>query len=215
MISSFSAEARWFFRGETPNAVRTAFFTAGSGGEERFPVATREDPHTDVYLVPGGCDCAGVKHREGKLEVKMLRHSLGVAVLAPGVEGKVELWLRISAPVVSEETLDTHGKTTPHRVAVHKERWLRKYTPVGRDVQEIAVDDHPAEGCNAELTHIKALNGVWWSFGLEAFGPSDAMEGILRATATRLFRDLRIPWRFATTDSFSYPAWLSHFVAAE
>jgi hypothetical protein len=194
-----SAEVRFWWAGELPEAVRTWFAardTPPGGGKER----------TDLYLLDRKSTEVGIKSRNGKrTEVKSL-FDLGPAVLPAPFDARVEFWSKSAS-----QALDLSGLPTARVV---KRRRLRTFDMKG-GLHEVAVgeDEAPLDGrqiesgCNAELTEITgdASAGTWWTAALEGFGPLPGLHRNLAAVAAAM------PLPQSDPPSFmgSYPAWLA------
>jgi hypothetical protein len=200
-----SAEMRWFWPGECPDAFG-AWFQAGSP-----PPGL--DSREDEYLYERGQTELGIKRRGSKpgIEIKGL-----VAVLAPSRDpapfaGPIEIWCKWPSSATLRD-LPT--------VKTKKKRRLRKFDMSGAEPVEIPMleDDAPAdhppfaqEGCNVELTRIELeQDELWWTFGFEAFGNLNSIERNLRAALSLMAQ--RGPPSIAPGEFMSYPAWLDRRV---
>ncbi len=74
---------------------------------------------------------------------------------------------------------------------------------------EVSVVNQPLQGCNIELTAIQARDTHWWTIGLEAFGPAEAVRENLRSVANHFFAKSKPPIALHTTNSCPYPVWLN------
>ena len=182
-----SVEVRWFVEGDLPAAL------------ERW-IDGRADPaasgsRTDAYVALTGAPGTGIKLREGRIEVKTLRHRIPPS---PAIPGWVEWWLKWSQPVPGGlELLEGPGIEV---VGVAKERraWFR-------------------DGVLREVTRVSRGQESAWTIGLEA--PEAGAEHLdevvppvpssLAAAAVELFRLEGLPELLLPGRSASYPEWLS------
>ena len=213
-----SAEIRWFAEGDTPDEVRERFTKAG--------LAVDEEPRVDEYLVLPGATVTGVKFREypgddrASFEIKT-RTSEPVTLRAAGsAEGIMDTWVKWSCrptdPASFRQSI-TAGKEL--WVYVEKRRCLRMFSmDSGEPVEVDPRTDRPAEGCQFELTAIRAsadqnapMNREkaerWWSLSFESFGNRAKLRDYASATAKHALAN----WSLAgldTSSSLSYAAWL-------
>ncbi|MEO8036821.1 MAG: hypothetical protein ABI837_20480 [Acidobacteriota bacterium] len=200
-----SAEIRWFWSGDAPGVAQwfrsTALhaLAAGGGGER-----------TDEYLADPSQNELGIKLRGGKkgVEVKGLVARLPIALAEGPFGGPIELWTKWTSPAL---------ELKPEvRIAVVKERYLRKFDGALATPQEIALGGNekpigavtlPDRGCNVEFTSVRVGSGPTWStLGFEAFGTLDTVESDLRRVAALLAT--RQPPSLAGATLASYPTWL-------
>ena len=142
------------------------------------------------------------------VEIKGLVESRAMALTTSPFVGPVEIWCKWTA-----SRLELPAGST---LAVAKRRMLRTFDATEPDPVEVRLDDAgmplaghtiPASGCNAELTRVSLPDGgVWWTFGLEAFGSLDTVERDLRKVAAYLAS--RRPPALDGALQASYPAWL-------
>jgi hypothetical protein len=196
-----SAELRYFWKA-VPAALEEwyhrAAYPPGGGGMR-----------TDEYLLDTAQTELGIKRRGEKpgVEVKGLVKLGAKAAVAP-FTGQIEIWCKWTSPAL---LLDA-GKT----IAILKQRWLRKFDtlsgseiPLGPDELPLGGLPLPQEGCNVELTKLTLPDGaVWWSCGLEAFGPPDHVEKNLTTTSALLGAP-----QFTAEMVASYPVWLKTVAA--
>ncbi len=190
-----TAEVRWFLAGPIPDHV-AAWFAGLAEGEPT--AATR----TDRYLCPTG-PALNVKLREGQLEVKR-RDAEGMkAALHPRIIGQEERWRKWSFAVQGGEAANDE-----RWLAVAKTRRLLAYQ-VEEDgqVRRVSGSEAPASGCEVELSQVEAGRQVFWSLCFESYGDEDRLHEMLHRTAAHVFHHGDPP-SLASTDSFSYPAWL-------
>lgn len=198
-----SAEARWFWRDVLPPGLE-AWFRSGrippGGGQAR----------TDEYLLDPGQRELGVKLRGGGrgVEIKGLLE-IREALPSP-LDTRVQVWAKWTSATLVIDYLP--------RLAIHKERWLRKYDLTGPAVCELALDAReqlrdpavrrPDQGCHVELVALRVGDEAarWWSLGLEAFGPLAVLEeGLLRCVA---HLPPLPPDALTGGTDMSYPEWL-------
>ncbi len=212
-----SAEVRWFFAGELPDAVR-AWFNDGD-------LVRREPERTDEYIQLPGCRTASLKIREGRLEVKARTRAPEAVTYADDVEGLRDSWIKWSSNDVDDQPLrQLLERTDEGRIFVTKQRLLRTFSLDGDDPE--TVDGSEVwlnNGCQLELTRIAvraasaepeasmrddgSTSATWWSLSCEAFGEPDRIAANLDRTATWIFT-APPPLKLPRHASRSYPAWL-------
>lgn len=197
-----TAEVRWFYRGSVPGGVLTWFITG-------FPEPEEQPPRVDWYLQLADGDALGIKLREGRIELKRRLHQYGIVRLAAGVDGRIEGWRKWSFPLAETEEFPEYASLEAHHwTRVRKERQLKRFSiTAGRQVEPVPVGSLLSDGCNAELAHISAAGGQWWSLAFEAFGHEpDLVETLVAIAAFALERG-ETP-TFHAHDSYGYPQWL-------
>lgn len=199
----YSAEVRWFFRGNLPAGIQD-WFTAGR--------AITPDKRTDAYLLFPGCESIGVKQREGKFEIKALRGGSETARYGDQVTGRIETWVKWSYAGEGIDAFLAGLRNSPAGwLPVEKRRWLRKFSLDNQKPEEVAVNTLPDEGGNIELTTVRAQQSDWWTIGLEAFGDKRSVRANLDMIAAHIFTKNEPPRPLDTTRSCSYPVWLNSF----
>jgi hypothetical protein len=212
-----SAEIRWFFEGAVPDAVRQ-WFAAGGLGED-------EAERVDEYLPLPDCETAGVKLRDGRLEVKA-QTSAPVRLALPGDGvGRREGWVKWSLALADLETLrEPLAAADEDWVFVRKRRRLRKLSiDAGRVTEVDPRMTGLGDGCQIEIVSLRVLRGPqgvptverdwrraapWWSLCFEAFGgPNTLADNLVRCARELLRRPA--PLSLREPDSLSYPAWLA------
>lgn len=213
----YSAELRWFFEGEPSDAARDWFDASGRSRPQSARV--------DAYLALPGCETAGIKLRENRLEIKA-RTAAPERLALGGVEGLCDGWLKWSlAPDDAGPLRRTLAAGGDQWVPVEKRRRLRKFSTDGPTVAEIDADDILARnGCQLELAALRVLRprcgldepaetdwtdaASWWSLSLEAFGELTRLrESLARAAAAMLVEPPALDLESAS--SLSYPSWLN------
>jgi hypothetical protein len=207
-----SLEVRWFFAQD--------LLLVEELNEWFGDVPLEAGDRTDHYYFDRQKPSLNAKDRGGpkgsKLEFKYRTGSLGATCLAPGVQGDLERWTKLSFQLGADtkETLASFSGS----VAVKKARRLRKFEYSGGQASPVAADKMPSAGCGVELTSVEAtragqvVHAV--SFGLEAFGSSEVIFGALLSTASALFGE-RPGLKFTAADSHNYSSWLIRKFAAE
>lgn len=192
-----TVEVRWFLKLEPP--ARPALFS------EAPNPGTRTDWYARPYIG------SGVKIREGNLELKLLRRSLGPSGLGSsdpgGAVGKLEEWRKWTYP--------GHGAEGPHAEQLEDNGWIpvRKtrsvlYFSVTESGAEV-VPERPANGCQFEWTEVDIHRQRWLTIGFEAFGNATELVTNLTQTAARVLGELPGSIRLSEEDSCSYPEWLN------
>jgi hypothetical protein len=160
-----SAEIRWFLPHQGQWDTLLAWFTRQGQlniVEETIPYIRQPDAapfvkqersRTDEYLLLPNCETVGVKHRQGRLEVKAL-----VAGPRPfaqdGVAGRVDQWVKWSfKPAESiASALESELLLSGIWRQVEKQRYTQKCAAVAGGVTAVSPDAWPDAGCNIELT---------------------------------------------------------------
>jgi hypothetical protein len=199
-----SAEARWFYVGTIPPQVLKWF---------REEQGSLEEPahRVDYYLhLPDG-DSLGIKLREGRLEIKQRHRRHGTVEFHERATGLVEHWRKWSFRLAqASERFPQIMVSDSSWIAVSKQRWLYRYR-ITRDKDIIPMDavEYPEQGCDLELTRVKAEGRDWWTWGFEAFGEETALQENLVLVAAQIFAAHRPPIVLGASHSHSYPAWLA------
>ena len=223
-IFNHSAEIRWFLPGqglweETLKWFRLQdqlpLYEEGKYEPETAtgPFVKLERERTDEYLLIPDSDSAGLKQRQGKLEVKAL-----VAGPRPfsldDVAGRVDQWVKWSfepSDKIGEQLAIELDQSGPW-FEVIKRRYLQKYSFDSDSLVAVSPDKRPDTGCNIELTviHVKVNVETWFTFGFEAFGPSGRVLALLDHAVQHFFKAHgRAPIKLDGRDSLSYPGWLA------
>lgn len=172
------------------------------------PAPARE--RTDRYFVDAWQSELGIKNRGGTsgIEIKGLVAAPVAEMCRAPFVGPVDLWTKWAASGIE---LDADRV-----IDVAKRRWQRAFdattrTPV--DVSELipawfrGTIAPPAQGCNVEITRVAVDGqGVWWTFGFEAYGRLDSVVADLDAVAEIMAGRDAPPLHAAMCQS--YPAWL-------
>ena len=202
----FSSEIRWFFAGEPDPGIVDWIAPSMLGRQEK--------PRTDEYLLLPGCTTAGVKVREGRLEIKAQTSPREAIRNNNGVRGYSESWVKWSRGLDGALAAGVESKET--WISVVKRRRLRVYAIDGKVAEEAPAEkviDGP--GCQLELARLTVRppgdtpETEWWSFCLEAFGISGESRGSLSVMAAHdSLAD--ISEMLTLEASMSYPFWLVH-----
>ncbi|MGC4087397.1 MAG: hypothetical protein QM756_05815 [Polyangiaceae bacterium] len=207
-----SVEVRWFFAPSRPLVpALTQWFAA---------VPLEADDRLDHYYFDARRPDLNAKDRSAgsagaKLEFKYRVGSLGPTYFAPGVQGELERWAKLSLTLAagSNETIEAFRDS----VSVKKQRRLRKFSYDAGSPFEVSIADRPTVGCGFELTCIEAVRGGQRieavTVGLESFGAPDSRLAALQATARVVFAE-RPLLQLASEDSASYSTWLIRSFAA-
>jgi hypothetical protein len=218
----YTAEARWFLAGSEKWDELWHWFTR----QGRLPLiehtetpdsaarsfVIQERPRTDEYLLLPNCQTVGVKQREGRLEVKALVD--GPQPFAQGnVSGQLDQWVKwglqpsasIALPLIAD--LQQSGSW----LSVTKRRYTQKVALLGGELTAVSPDTFPDAGCSIELTLVDVAAGQasWLTVGFEAFGETDRLRLLDRATTYFFTLHGLPPLALTTRNSLSYPAWLA------
>ena len=187
-------EVRWFRSGPIPTPILDWFTSA--------TVDIDSEERTDWYDADFAHDGVGVKRRgTSTVDAKFCVMECGAVDLASGLTGRVEDWLKTSAPV--GESSDDRGH---HHLEIGKSIVTRRYP----DPQ---AGDQSA-GCEAELVTITVRDQVAWSLCFETFGrPEDRFEAFDSGIQS-FVSDTPLPdgLAFTADDSRGYPEWISRLV---
>jgi len=207
-----SVEVRWFCEGPIPDAIEKWLCRGG--------LLHKAAPREDHYVVFPAHLGLNVKLREGRLEVKSLVKALGARSFAADVSGNVQMWEKRSGGDAAFKEFERLRSSAPHLwIAVTKERTLRKFSPGGDSIKEVAAGTvFLSEGCNVELTKITVAGSDSWSLAFEAYGDPVRVEESLMRVAASVLADKHRPHPFKTrassadalspANSRSYPEWL-------
>lgn len=207
-----TTELRWFFRGEVPSRM--------AGWIRHGELWRRQPERVDQYLEVPGCAVAGVKLREGRLEVKVQTAAPTAMEYPGGVRGYRDAWVKWSREL---------GEAAPDRafwsaagerwIPVRKRRAERGFSldgvAAGAIPREVSIDDtRPDRGCSVEITEVgvgaEEAAERWWTLGLEGFDLAGDPTGALQQVACSLFEQEPPPLPLRLDDSSSYATWLSN-----
>ena len=210
-----SGEIRWFFRDGPQSEIDRWFSDCDT--------AVSEPPRRDSYIILPRCTTAGVKIRQGNIEVKAQTQPAALVSFSDRVSGYQDAWVKWSRPASDPESF-LAAPTIPERWAhVEKARILRLLSLETEVPEEIEPRSrHLRAGCQAEKTRLQVLvsdeDAVpghaweqaerWWSLSLEAFGSPDAVADLLLRAAAHWFGE-DFPATLPARDSISYPQWLA------
>ena len=195
-----SAEVRWFFRGQSPAEVKHWL----DMGEQH-----KQEAREDEYVLIPSCQTTGIKLRNDRFEIKALTCLVGEERFAAKIEGVVEKWAKLILAVPREARIDQVLRAEASTLKVSKVRFLRKYCfDQPNKPTEVVSEIRPRQGCNVELTELRACRSEWWTLGLEAFGDAAKTEVYLRQTVGLALGSEPPPCQLSTHNSMSYPGWL-------
>jgi hypothetical protein len=190
-------EVRWFQHGQIPPEVRAWYGRIG-------PLPEEQPIRVDHYLHLPDHDSLGIKLREGRLEIKQRQRQVGVVRFDEQLAGLVERWRKWSFSLAHNEP--TVPEPNGAWIAVEKRRRLRRYR-VTADRQVEVASAEPAQGCELELSRIKAADQQWWSLCFEAFGDEATLQENLRQVVNHVLAASEPPILKANA-SCGYPVWL-------
>ena len=200
-----TAEVRWFWQGDVPDAALT-WLRAHPGGDPA------EETRTDHYLIIEATDTLGVKLREGHIEVKQRTGDPRLERLADGTHGLTERWVKWSFGLARERPVLRRLTASRTWVGIRKTRWLKEYqvSETGA-VEPRRQDESPARICAVEITRVEVLAPYppsrWWTMGLEASGDRAQLMHALHRTAADLLGP-SFPGPLTEAHTCSYPQWL-------
>ena len=194
---SVTLEVRWIQPGRLPVAMIERLGPFSEGIEER----------EDFYLSDPRLPDLSIKIRGGVyLDTKAFRNSPGQLVLPSGASGRLELWDKWSFPLDGVQRPPRRSNAWKQ---VEKVRRRRSFVVADDRLVERALARAATPGCSVELTEVTVDRAAWWTLGLEALGPLDALQPQLEATAMSMIGD-RLPagLQLDHSTSMSYPLWL-------
>jgi hypothetical protein len=195
-------EVRWFYSGTLPTDVLAWFLQ-----RERRPV----DPpsRVDHYLPVAEGDSLGIKLREGRLELKQRHRRLGVVRLHRRAVGIVEHWRKWSFPLAGiNDGLTSVAHPASGWIGVYKRRRLQRFQVLEEgNLVATSSQHYPDQGCDLELTEVRAVGATWWTVAFEAFGREDSLQESLGLVADSIL-SITDPPLLAAEDSYGYPRWL-------
>jgi hypothetical protein len=197
-----TVEVRWFYKGTIPPEIAAWF----EHGEQMYDDLA---PRTDQYLRLAGSDALSIKLREGRIEIKQRQRQYGAEHFHERVTGIVERWYKWSF-ILAGDNGAFEEKLLPAQswIEVQKKRRLRRYNLADdRRLEALPVTTLPLQGCEFELTSLRAKGEEWWSLCFEAFGPEDTLHKSLALVAWHTMSSYPPPLLDAD-DSYSYPCWL-------
>ena len=192
-----TVEVRWFYPGQVPGQLVAWFRQVVGEPEEQLG-------RVDHYLRLESTEALGIKMREGRIEIKQRQQRLGLVRFQVGIAGQVEAWRKWSFG------LAWAGAFAPPSswIAVEKKRTLHRVQIGGEGlIVPLPAGSYEAVGCGLELTRIGVGGAIWWSLGLESFGPEATLRDSLMAVAGHLFASGTVPQLEAAV-SCGYPRWL-------
>ena len=209
MFTVITSEIRWFLEGKLPVEVERWF---GDLGKQ---VITEPD-RTDTYLILPETREAGIKVRQGRVEIKKLLGEKGIIETGKNVGGKNERWQKWSFDVEQSGKLPVSFMLKSlNWIAVKKKRKLHRFEVKGDRLHPLeANDSFPANGAHIELAHVTLANNPWWTLGLEAFGNESNIETNLKLLAETLLSNCPFGY-FKEGQSVSYPEWLADNIMIE
>jgi hypothetical protein len=217
-------EMRWFFPGpleESGSGMEVWFRTRPRYGSSRPPAPIGWDPappawRQDRYLLVPGNDDMGIKWREGRLEIKGRTSALGPQVLASGIEGMGERWLKWSyeGDAIEQRFRDLFGNDLAQEVVTVEKRRLQRHLSLdpGGAVDEVRPHDPRQQGVNIELAEIRAPgppSHLHWSLAFEASPSDQVCASFPQIVAGFLAGCPALP--LSVDRSMSYPGWLLAF----
>jgi len=211
-----SGEIRWFFRDGPQREVDQWFSACGT--------AVTEPPRIDRYIILPRCTTAGVKIRQGNIEVKAQTESGTVSECTDRVCGYQGAWVKWSRPASNPDSFLASPNAPERWGHVEKARTLRLLSLETDEPEEITPGSRQLRaGCQAEKANLRVLLldvGIeptaqdwehadrWWSLSLEAFGPPEDVGALLQRAASHWLGQ-GFPATLRAEDSMSYPEWLA------
>jgi hypothetical protein len=192
-----TVEVRWFLPGAMPEEV-WAWFQEGR-------LVSAEPLRVDHYLRVPGSDAAGIKLREGRIELKVRTSSHGAVRFSQGAEGLVEAWRKWMLPLDETQfAAPWYAQPARYWTAVQKERWISALAVGTLPPRRAANQATPGM---LELARVRALGDTWWTLGFEVSGMQAEAKAFLLESAQRVLEEAGAP-RLGLEASWSYPRWL-------
>ena len=200
-----TVEVRWFFKGNIPPQVMSAYINKGNE-------PTIHPPRVDHYLLLPDRDDLGIKIRERALEIKHRTNTYGMVQFNSQTAGYVDGWQKWRFDLSPSSPTFAHNIGSSNRwLAIRKQRWLRTYSLTNPDdLHEVSDKMEIENGCEWELSKIQIQENddSWWSIAFEAFGNSGFLrEALFQVVENALINIGNVDYQAAS--SKSYPAWLS------
>jgi len=213
MFEITTAEIKWFYKGEIPEAVKTWF-------ENLDGIFSEENKRADVYLSIPSTGSVGIKFREGRFEIKQKKKDLGLLEFPPNITGIAEMWKKWSFQSGDNE-VSIEAETNREWIEVFKTRNLQKFIFGHTGKISGGFDNYKSDGCNVELTKVFAntfhssddsessdeSSVTWWTLGLETYGATGSLEKNLYTAYDYIFQS-NFPWLLSKGNSYGYPEWL-------
>jgi hypothetical protein len=199
-----TAEVRWFWQGDVPDAALT-WLSQQPGG------APSENTRTDHYLIVDSTDTLGVKLRGGNIELKQRTATPRPRRWTDQAHGLAERWTKWSFDLARERPVLNQLAASQAWVGVTKTRWLKEYRITPDDgVLPLRTDEASTAVCAVEITQVSVSNARpnrWWTLGLEASGNEGRLNRALDRTASALL-DASVPAAMTRENSYGYAQWL-------
>ena len=188
-------EIRWFFR-ENHRRLKSGF---GGLSPEQYTLESR----VDAYLHLPGREDLGIKVRQGRLEVKYRTSGPDVVEAAPGIQGMLEGWEKLSFElnpygiphILPEDFMASWLKVTKERLVtkVRLADGVWHYYPPGESIPG---------SVQVEYTGIRVRGMQWYTFGIEWLpgNPPDLAQAVVEQWVH--------PEGLKETDSMGYPAFI-------
>jgi hypothetical protein len=220
-MPSSTLELRWFFSGpleESGSGMEVWFTTRPRYGRSgrATPIAWDPTPpawRQDRYLLVPGSDEIGIKWRVGRLEIKGRVSTLRLQMLAPGIAGACEHWLKWSyaGDAIDRRFHDLFENGLARGVVSVEKRRLQRYLNLSSTgtVDEVRPNDRRKRGINIELAEIRVPGPpchLHWSLAFEAFPSEQVSEFLAQIVASFLAGCPALP--LSADQSMSYPRWL-------
>ncbi len=183
-------EVRWFHSGALPTDV-ASWFTG-------LPGSAALEHRVDTYDIEAARRGVGIKRRNREsVDAKFLLRGGSLVDLAPGIAGRVEDWVKFTAP--ADRSIDIGSG-----IEVEKDIVTRRYPLHG----------YADAGCEVELATVRTGPLQAWTIALETFGPGTLLAEAFRAGVDALFVGAALPagLRLGGEGSCAYPAWISRLV---
>ena len=147
---------------------------------------------------------AGIKWREGRLEIKSRKN---IEAHIKDIPGVIERWEKTGYSEVEEKSRKI--------IEVDKRRRQRRYVYHKGKIVNTSDAFIQSNGCAAELTQLKVYGETFWTFSFEAFGDIEKQTCSLTDTFFFFLSELGekdFPGKLTVDSSLSYPEWLCRFI---
>ncbi len=198
-------EVRWFFEGKAPiylmDFFKESLVDVRQDGYWLEPIGkfanVKGKSEDNIFL-------AGIKWREGRLEIKSRKN---IEAHDKNIPGIIERWEKTGYPEVKEKSRKI--------IEVDKKRRQRRYVYHKGKIVNTSNVFIQGNGCAAELTQLNVYDETFWTFSFEAFGDIEKQTRILKDTFFFFLSELGekdFPGKLTVANSLSYPEWLCRFI---
>lgn len=200
MVSIITAEIRWFIKGKIPSNIFDWFIALNNN-------YVNQPKRTDYYLQLNSSDSLGIKHREGRIEIKQRINQIGNISPGISISGIAEKWQKWSYELKEANNNIPDTVLQNNWLPVSKTRILINYGITEDNIIAQKGEVTYKNGCLTEITSVKIKNQDWWTMGIEAYGEEKRLKDNLVLISHLILND-KSDIQFSLKDSLSYPGWL-------